>query len=147
MEGSNYITIIKKSLFEDFDSKLATGILNRQKHFVRFTHCVEADIKFEFRDAKLNTRKSNFLISRAFYKGFFKYINGHISFFFKVHIFWEYHKIFEKIHLYFDWHYILVLLHTKTKIRWRFRKILWPSQNIWTIYEWIYFFRLEFISF
>ena len=28
----------------------------------------------------------------------------------------------------FDWHYI-----HRTKVRWRFRKILWPSQNIWTL--------------
>ena len=27
------------------------------------------------------------------------------------------------LHLTFDWHYI----------RWRFRKMLWPSQNIWTL--------------
>ena len=27
----------------------------------------------------------------------------------------------------FDWHYI------EQKVRWRFRKILWPSQNIWTL--------------
>ena len=42
----------------------------------------------------------------------------------KVHIFWEGHKILLNLHLTFDWHYI------STKVRWRFRKILWPSQNI-----------------
>ena len=29
----------------------------------------------------------------------------------------------------FDWHY------NRTKVRWRFRKILWPSHNIWTLYK------------
>ena len=37
----------------------------------------------------------------------------------KVHIFWEGHKILRNLHLTFDW--------------WRFPKILWPSQNIWTL--------------
>ena len=32
------------------------------------------------------------------------------------------------LHLTFDWHYI-----HRTKVRWRFRKIVWPSQNIWTL--------------
>ena len=75
LERINYTTIMGKKINEivflenvllNFDSKLATGILNRHKHFVRFTHCVESDIKFELRDAKLNTRKSNLLISREF---------------------------------------------------------------------------------
>ena len=48
---------------------------------------------------------------------------------YKVHIFWEGHKILQNLHLTFDWHYIF-----RTKVRWRFRKILWPSQNIWTLY-------------
>ena len=30
------------------------------------------------------------------------------------------------LHLTFDWHYI--------GVRWRFRKILWPSQNIWILF-------------
>ena len=46
----------------------------------------------------------------------------------KVHIFWEGHKILQNLHLTFDWHY----LH-RTEVRWRFCKILWPSQNIWTL--------------
>ena len=50
-----------------------------------------------------------------------KYIGG------KVQIFWEGHNIFRKSSLYF-W----LALH-RTKIRWRFRKILWPSQNILTL--------------
>ena len=42
----------------------------------------------------------------------------------KVHIFWEGHKIFAPYFcLYVLW----------TKVRWRFRKILWPSQNIRTL--------------
>ena len=45
----------------------------------------------------------------------------------KVHIFWEGHKIFVK-------HppYIWLTLH-RTKVRWRFRRILWPFQNKWTL--------------
>ena len=46
----------------------------------------------------------------------------------KVHIFWEGQNFLRNRHLTFDWHY----LH-RTKVRWRFRKILWPSQNIWTL--------------
>ena len=30
--------------------------------------------------------------------------------------------------------YFWLALH-RTKVRWRFRKILWPSQNIWTLYR------------
>ena len=47
----------------------------------------------------------------------------------EVHIFWEGHKILRNLHLTFDW---LYSLH-RTKVRWRFRKISWPSQNIWTL--------------
>ena len=32
------------------------------------------------------------------------------------------------LHRRFDWHYIL-----RTNLRWRFRKILWPSKNVWTL--------------
>ena len=47
----------------------------------------------------------------------------------KVYIlFWDGHKILRNLHLTFDWHYI-----SRTKVRWRFRKILWPSQNILTL--------------
>ena len=28
--------------------------------------------------------------------------------------------------------YLLLLQYTQSKVRWRFRKILWPSQNMWT---------------
>ena len=28
---------------------------------------------------------------------------------------------------------IWITLYIQTKVRWRFRKILWPSQNIWTL--------------
>ena len=41
---------------------------------------------------------------------------------FKVHIFWEGHKI-------------LWLCVLQSKVRWRFRKIFRPSQNIWTLPE------------
>ena len=46
----------------------------------------------------------------------------------KVYIFWEGHKILRNLHLRFDRYYIL-----RTNLRWEFRKILWPSQNIWTL--------------
>ena len=49
--------------------------------------------------------------------------------FLKVHIFWEGHKILLNLHQLFDWQYIGQI----TNNWWRFRKILWPSQNIWTL--------------
>ena len=52
---------------------------------------------------------------------------GKVIFPCKVHIFWEGHKIFAKSSPNF-W----LALH-RTKVMWRFRKILWPSQNIWTL--------------
>ena len=45
----------------------------------------------------------------------------------KVHIFWEGHKIFAKSSPNFWLQYI------RSNVRGRFRKILWPSQNIWTL--------------
>ena len=48
----------------------------------------------------------------------------------KVRIFWEGHKICE----------IFPLLVLQSKVRGRFRKILWPSQNIWTLWN-IFVFR------
>ena len=42
---------------------------------------------------------------------------------FKVHIFWEGHKILQN------------LQYIQSKVRGRFRKILWPSQNIWTLHK------------
>ena len=48
---------------------------------------------------------------------------------FKVHIFWDGHKILRNLHQLFDWQYI-----SRTNDWWRFRKILWPSQNIWTLF-------------
>ena len=44
----------------------------------------------------------------------------------KVHIFREGHKMLWTSTL------LLIALH-RTKVRWRFRKILWLSQNIWTL--------------
>ena len=43
-------------------------------------------------------------------------------------MFWEGHKIFWNLHQLFDWQY----LH-RTNNWWRLRKILWPSQNMWTL--------------
>ena len=45
----------------------------------------------------------------------------------KVHIFLEGHKMLRSLQSYF-W----LALH-RTKVRWRFCNILWPSQNIWTL--------------
>ena len=45
---------------------------------------------------------------------------------FKVHIFWEGTKFCEIFPL------LLTTVH-QSKVRGRFRKILWPSQNIWTL--------------
>ena len=46
----------------------------------------------------------------------------------KINIFWKGHKILQYIHRRFDWHYIL-----RSNLRLRFRKIMWPPQNIWTL--------------
>ena len=45
----------------------------------------------------------------------------------KGHIFWEGHKNFSKSSPNFWLQYI------RSKVKGRFRKILWPSQNIWTL--------------
>ena len=58
----------------------------------------------------------------------------------KVRVFREGHKILRNTHLTLDWQY----LH-RTKVRWRFCKILWPFQNIWTL-TWMYFKNLEIPS-
>ena len=47
---------------------------------------------------------------------------------FKVHVFWEGHKILRNLHLSNFW-----LQYIQSKARWRFRKKFWPSQNIWTL--------------
>ena len=47
---------------------------------------------------------------------------------FKVHKFWEDHKILRNLHRRFDHYYL-----RRTNLIWRFFKILWPSQNIWTL--------------
>ena len=46
----------------------------------------------------------------------------------KVYIFWEGHKILRNLRLTFDYS-----KYIQSKVMWRFRKILWPSQNIWTL--------------
>ena len=51
-----------------------------------------------------------------------------LEFVFKVHIFWEGHKIFFAKSSPYFW-----LTLDRTKVTWRFHKILWPSQNIWTL--------------
>ena len=47
--------------------------------------------------------------------------------FVKVHTFWEGHKILRNLNLTF------CPMQSQSKVRWRFRKILLPSQNIWTL--------------
>ena len=46
---------------------------------------------------------------------------------FKVHIFWEGHKILPSPYVWLSFY--------RTKVSWRFRKILRPSQNIWTLWN------------
>ena len=46
----------------------------------------------------------------------------------KVYKFWEGKNFLRDLNLTFDLHHIC-----RTKIRWRFLKIWWPSQNIWTL--------------
>ena len=53
----------------------------------------------------------------------------------KVHIFWEGLKILRNLHLTFAKVKVKRLALHRTKVRWKFCKILWPSQNIWTLYE------------
>ena len=59
-----------------------------------------------------------------------KNICNEVSWISKVGIFWEGHKILQKI--------FPLLLSTvqyiQTKVRWRFRKMLWPSQKTWTLF-------------
>ena len=46
----------------------------------------------------------------------------------KVHIFWEGHKILWNLQ-----HRFVVCSTYQSNLWWRFRKNLWPSQNIWTL--------------
>ena len=50
-----------------------------------------------------------------------------VGIFVKVHIFWEVHKIFAKSLP------IICPMYCQSNNWWRFRKILWPSHNIWTL--------------
>ena len=80
--------------------------------------------------------KNPFIFSPFFYLDFFflfpelhcQMISDHSVFPRKIHIFWKGHNILRNIHCKFDWHYI-----SRTNLRWRFCKVLWPSQNIWTL--------------
>ena len=45
----------------------------------------------------------------------------------KVEVLWEGHKVLQNHHFRFDVYYI------QSNLRWRFLKILWPSQNVWTL--------------
>ena len=53
---------------------------------------------------------------------------------FKVHIFWEGHKILQNLHLTFDYSTY------SQKLGEDFAKFLWPSQNIWTLTLILFFF-------
>ena len=62
------------------------------------------------------------------HKGDFKIWYAPFHGFSKVHIFWEGYKILGNLHQLF-----VLLTYFQSKNWWRFRKILWPSQNIWTL--------------
>ena len=47
---------------------------------------------------------------------------------YKVHIFWEGHKILWNVHQFF-----VLCIYCQSNNWWRFRRIVWPSQNIWTL--------------
>ena len=61
----------------------------------------------------------------------FKVLNAKLfpmdQFIHKVYTFWEGHTIMRNLHLTF------ALCSASQKYWWRFRKILWPSQNTWTL--------------
>ena len=54
-----------------------------------------------------------------------------IKIFCKIYIFWEGHKILRNLLQFW-------LALNRTKVRWRFRKILWPSQIMWTLFVMIF---------
>ena len=76
---------------------------------------------------KFNTSKNAFFKRNQlhFSKLLQAYFLNWVSF--KVHIFWEGHKFLRNFHRRF------VLCSNGSNLRWRFGKILWPSQNIWTL--------------
>ena len=53
--------------------------------------------------------------------------NTYIFFQGKVHIFWEGHKILRNLHLTFD------CMYCSQNLGEDFAKILWPSQNVWSL--------------
>ena len=57
---------------------------------------------------------------------------------YKVHIFCEDHKILQNLPFTFD-----CSTYIESKVKGRFRKILWPSQNIWTLYHSFHFFGVK----
>ena len=58
---------------------------------------------------------------------FLKQIHDILLLLFKVHIFWEGHKILQNLPLTFDH------MYCSQKLGEDFAKFLWPSQNIWTL--------------
>ena len=82
---------------------------------------------------QIHTRNFTFLLLCVLQKHIINYVLlKEVEGLGKVHIFWEGYKIFSKSPPYFCLQYIL------TKVKWRFRKILWPSKNIWTLIMYIH---------
>ena len=82
---------------------------------------IKSPLKFVYQIYFMSTDYSTIYLNKTeeSFSGFF--------FFFKVHIFWEGHKILRNLPLTFDCMYC--------------SKILWPSQNIWTLLLWEIFWR------
>ena len=59
-------------------------------------------------------------------------LGGRLCHLSKVHIFWEGHNILQNFH-YLNFHLAFDSTYLQIKVRWRFRKMLWPSQNVWIL--------------
>jgi hypothetical protein len=69
--------------------------------------------------------------SRPVYYSILNSLDQRSQYISKVHIFWEGHKILRNLPLTFDCSTYVI----QSKVRGRFRNILWPSQNIWTLFN------------
>ena len=82
-------------------------------------------VTFLLQTVDVELRKNKYILTNRFSKSF---DNKYINIFWSVKfIYSEKTKNFAKFSPYF-W-----LQYTQSKVRGRFRKILWPSQNIWTL--------------
>ena len=81
-----------------------------------------------FFSAAICKKDTNFGAARKIFSPCY-FVTALMKILFKVHIFWEGNKILWNLHLTF------VLCSASPKVRWRFCKILWPSQNLWTLKE------------